>query len=478
MKADFKGHGRIETLLEKHIPKYDNSLSTKMLLEAGVLKDQIQRFVIPTEPESFTIKDFHGETAYWEINFTQPVIVYVPECFRFITQNVLYHYEKGLWLEHVPSYIPNINHVAMFTNYNNGSREFENNSDGLLKKYVHVNNRPMTFSSLNILQKWYSKPSYLDDSIHDYVKKSFEYCYWRLPTRSNQDDGSCINNLIYATTSKVQDVLILRKTLVKILEIEPRKEERALLEKNHNYHGRFAKVLVLYDDGEKISSEERRIFLLEHIAENIKVNDIINSVIVQIGTQKNRRGTVMIGKIGKTVEPNNTECVLSIVLSKMLQTFEDDSSPTKITTKEKIEFEITKLFQENFEMFDAIFGWGKDIPKKVSKSIETLFPIFVQDGDDIYQLSTVMMTFLCMTAPEELQKKNSLVLRVKLFDKMKVNSNFWGIHAMMKLRTSDNYEEIQKTAPSLANQLLKMSPRLVNRIVYSRILSQHFTHWN
>lgn len=476
MKTDFKGYGRAETLLEKYIPKYDNSLSPKMLLEASALEDQIQRFVIPTEPESFTIKDFHGETAYWEITFTQPVILYVPECFRFITRNILYHYEKGQWLEHVPSYIPNINHVAMFTSYNNGTPEFENNSDGLFKKFVHVNNPPMTFSSLNILLKWKSKPSYLDDSIHDYVKKSFEYCYWRLPTSSNQDDGSCINNLIYATTSKVRGILILRKTLVKILEVEPRKEERALLEKN--YRGRFAKVLMLYDNGEKISSEERRIFLLEHIAENVKANDIINSVIVQTNTQKNRSGTVLIGKIGKMVKPDNIECVLSIVLSKMLQTFENDSSPTKITAKDKIAFEITKFFQENFEIFDAIFGWGKDIPKKISKSIEKLFPIFVQDGDDIYQLSPVMMTFLGITAPEVLQKKNSVVLRVKLFDTMKVNSNFWGPKAKMKLRTSDNYEKIQGDTPSLASQLIKVSPRLVNRMVYSRILSQHFTYWS
>lgn len=478
MKADFKGYGRAETLLEKHIPKYDNSLSPKMLLEANALEDQIQRFVISTEPESFTIKDLHGETAYWTISFTQPVIQYVPECFRFLTTNIRYRYISYSYLEHIPCYIPNINHVAMYVRYNNRVSEFGNNLDGLFRKHIFEKGQPMEFSSLNILLKWNSKPVYFDDSVQDYIKKSFEFCYWRLPTPSHQDDGSCINNLIYATTSRVLEVLMLRKTLVKILQIDSgrRKEERSVLERN--CPGKFAEVLILCDDGEKIIPKKGRVFVLEHIVDSLKEGDVLNAVLVRVGTQKNSKRIMLIGKIGKLVKPDNFQCILSLILSKILQTFENDSSPTKIGTKNKIQFEVTKFIRENHSMFEGILGWGKDIPKKISKSIKELFPMFLEDGENVFQLSPVLMSFLASTAPQTLENKNSLVLHAKLFDTMKVNSNFWGPKAKMKLRTSDNYEKIQGDTPSLASQLIKVSPRLVNRMVYSRILSQHFTYWS
>jgi len=475
MRPDFKGYGRVEPLLEKHIPKFDKSLSQKMLIEANALETQIQRFVIPIEPKSFTIKDMHGETAYWTISFTLPVIQYVPECFRHLTTNEWYHAEKGQRLEHVPSYIPNINHVALLARYNGGDAEFGNNTDGLFNEYVYEKNTPMELNSLNILLQWYSKKNFFDESLHDYFKKCFEFCFWRLPTFSYQDDGSCINNLIYATSSRVLDVIRLRKTLVKILNVDKRTEKITLLGKH--LPGKFAQVLILCDDGEKLGSEKKYVFLLEQVADSIKEGDILNAVLAS-PHGKNFKTTFLLGKIGKVVEPGNIQCILSILLSKIMQNLEDNSSPTKIASKNKIQFELTNIINANNNVFEGIFGWGKDIPKKVSLSIQNMFPLFLEDGESVYHMSPVIMAFLSTLAPQIIQQKDSLILIMKLFDTMKVNSKFWGREAMMRLRTSDNYERIQGELSSFANRLLEKSPRLVNRIVYSRILSQHYTYWS
>jgi len=471
MKPDFRGYGRAETLLEKHIPRYDPPLAQKTLLEAKALLLQIQRFVINTEPKSFTIKDLHGEPGYWFISFSLPVVQYVPECFRFLTTNVLYHFEKNQWLEHVPSYIPNINHVTMFTTYNNGNQEFDNNTKGLFKKYIHEKSTPMEMFSFNIMLRQYSTPYYFEEPLHEYVKKSFEFCYWR--SSGTPDDCSCINNLIYSTTSKIRDIFILRKTLVKILGIETKKEERSFL--NKSVSGRFAKVLTLSDDGRKINCKEEKIFLLEHIAESSKEGDIINAVLVNIG--KRRKATVLIGKIGEKVVPDNMECVLALVLSKMMQTLEDNSSPTKVATKEKILFEVTNLLQSNHTMFDPFLSWSEDLPNRISQSVEKLFPLFLEDGDAVYHLSPVMVSFLAVNAPEMLENKDTLEMIAKIFDTMKVNSNFWGPDAILKLNAKFKYDANQGSFSSLS-QLFDAAPRLVNRMVYSRILSQHFSYWS
>ena len=65
----------------------------------------------------------------------------------------------------------------------------------------------------------------------------------------------------------------------------------------------------------------------------------------------------------------------------------------------------------------------------------------------------------------------------KLFDTVKVNSNFWGNSAMMKLRTSEPYSSIQSSSQLSPQKFLDNFPRLLNRMVYSRIFSQHPTNW-
>ena len=107
--------------------------------------------------------------------------------------------------------------------------------------------------------------------------------------------------------------------------------------------------------------------------------------------------------------------------------------------------------------------------------MKDLFPVFVDEGEIVYQVPPTVVSFLSTFDPKILQDRKRLLLIVRLLDTMKINSHFWGRNAMVKLRTSDNYEEIQNNVP-FANTLLSLAPRLVNRIVYSRILSQHYIH--
>ena len=64
--ADYRGYGRSEDLLEKHLPAFDNNLTQKYLQEANAQIEQIKRFMVATEPKQHTIRYLHGEPAYWE----------------------------------------------------------------------------------------------------------------------------------------------------------------------------------------------------------------------------------------------------------------------------------------------------------------------------------------------------------------------------------------------------------------------------
>ena len=136
--ADYKAYGRSEDLLEKHLPAFDNNLAQKYIQEAQYQMEQIGRFMVATEPKQHTIRYMNRQPAYWETEFYLPVIQYVPKCFRFITKHFTYIRRHGFlqFLELVPSYIPNMNHVTLLNSYNNGNPEFVDNPDDILKKYV------------------------------------------------------------------------------------------------------------------------------------------------------------------------------------------------------------------------------------------------------------------------------------------------------------------------------------------------------
>ena len=166
----------------------------------------------------------------------------------------------------------------------------------------------------------------------------------------------------------------------------------------------------------------------------------------------------------------------------MLQTIEDDSSPTLVTSVQKASSQVQHMIQSNPEMFSSenfsseMLGWTKNLPKKINNAIEDMFPMYQVDGNDIYQLSPVIMSYLASMEPEILQNKESLMLIMKLFAPTLTNQRDWGLQAKMKIRTSNTYSELQKSG-SLQNDIIGRSQRIVNRIVYSRILSQHYTHW-
>lgn len=372
------------------------------------------------------------------------------------------------------AYVLNLNHVTLLVNYHKQNPEFKNNSEGIIKKYIHEGGRKMTISSLNLMLRHEHKTRSLDQKAHPAVRSSFEFCYWNLPSPLSQPEVSCINNLIYSKSRQILRVWMTRKTLVKIISVKDRVEKRPILEQEVRV--KFAQVLVLSDDGDKVQSEKMSVFLTEDVADSVSENDIFNAVLAsEINTNSRIGRSIIIGKIGKTVTPDNMKSLVSVVFWKMLQTLEDNSSPTLVGTVNQVKSEITNIVQNNSELFSAenfsseMLGWTKDLPKKISQCIKELSPLFFEDDEKIYQLSPVLLGFIASNSPENLQNRGFLLSLVKLFDTIKVNANFWGHDAIMKLRTSIPYSSLQSSSLFSPQKILDNLPRLLNRMVYSRI---------
>ena len=486
--SNYKRYGRSLALLEILLPSYDEKLVQSMILEARAQIMQVRRFMLNTEPESFTIKGMHMQDAYWQISFRLPVVQYVPPCFRFITKNPMDHWDSRTNLELVPSYIPNINHVTLFNNYNQQTPEFNDNKDGIIKKYIFAGGTPMQMSSLNNLLKENPLPKPLQDA-HDAIKMSFEMCYWNPPNPPSKPRESCINNFIYQTSKKVSNILMTRKTLVKVLNISDKKNQFDIFYNrgwNSKLAGnpidvRSAEVLVLCDDNNGITYDKTRMWLTEDVADSLKDGDIFNAMIVMGRMHNSIIGKpFVIGKIGSTVKPGDIKCILALVLWKILQTLEDNSSATLVGNMSQVSAKLTQLIQSNYEMFSyenftpEMMGWTKNLPKKISKCIEEMFPMYQKDGENIYQLSPTILSFLACSTPKILQNRDKIMLIMKLFDKPYINQKKdWGDTAKQSLETTPHYYDIEQKHLDI-NKIMKTAPWLINRMVYSRILSQHW----
>ena len=130
-------------------------------------------------------------------------------------------------------------------------------------------------------------------------------------------------------------------------------------------------------------------------------------------------------------------------------------------------------------MFGEIYNWqtnkspGQWIPDKIVE----LFPFYMMDGGNVHQLSPSIMSFLVVEDPSVLSDRKKILQIIKLFNEMKIEPTF---NVKNYLRFKSNvWEEIQKEREKIGGTWQKIifdsAPRIANRIIYSRVFSQHWT---
>ena len=476
-KAEYKQENNFaRKMLEELIPKYSSSLQSDMIQECGAIITNIRRFSskilsknsIQIKP--WTIRHAHREPAYFTINFAMPIIQYIPLAFKPI--HFKFNFTIHNQVEYIPCYLMNLNHVTLVKitqNFNSSS--YDNLNNEIFSKYVYEGGKPMSLSSSNILLLGSTK-EYVQTPKQDIIKKCFEFCYWRLPTPCNMKDISCIHNLIYHKSNHIVDggVFQLRKTLLKIIHIKGKSSLR-ILPTGSVVRCKLAYVAMLVDDGKKIFSENRSLFITENIVNSLKDGDIIDAIIITQNS-KPQKFSLVIGKIGNVIDIGNIMPLLSIILWKYLQHITDDSSITKVGHIKEITEYISELLQDNANedgLFYPLFAWNTKLPKNIEKSISDLFPLYIFENDIIHQLSPTMLSFLLTSTPKIISDKEFINIIIHLLDILNINSDKWDKNSYRLLDSKNHL-----VTPSL-NMLFNSLPKIINRMTYSRIFSKHYT---
>jgi len=475
------------TLLSTLIPKFDlrykKNLRDRMIKDCTSIQGRIERLSFKLFSENrinsnlirfLTIRHVDGDAGYFKIKFSMPLIYHIHPTFKYLHKTIHNFNNPGVE-EFIPCYLLNFNHVSLskIGIPSTDNPTIDSIGNGVYAKFSHENGgKYVQFSSTNILRLGGSNESVLDEA--KIIDICFEYAYWNLPVPRNMV-SSTIRNLIYHSSDRIYEnnVLELNKTLIKIIKIE-RKFEILTILKTNNVKCLYADVIILVDDGNKISSEKCKIFLIENITNYFKEGDIFTGLILRQNFSQPYH-SIVIGSVGKKIESNDLTHLLSIVIQNKLQSLEENSSITYVDKLNNLAVNVSEIIENNSVeegIFDSTFKSISDFENKMNQSIEKLFPLYINDNEAVHQLSPTIISFFLSYYPEMLQKRDKLISIIKILDLISVNSKEWGESARSQLEIS-NIKSSHLTS-TMENLFIENLPILVNMMMYSRVFSQNF----
>ena len=495
--AEFKQQGNFNTkLFEELLPRYDaryNQFLKENLMDDCTSIKQIYeklstKFSRTERPNSHTIS-FHATsntfqpTSFFELKLPMAIFTYIPTSFRLLktivsNKPLLNNEERNYALktgstENTPCYALDFNRVSLSKSSFKGDFSPPRIGSGLYTKYTHKG-KFVTFSSPNILLLGGSIPSpVIDDHSKEIIDKCFQYAYWNL-SAPKKEKSSRLDNLIFHGGRDIfyDNVFKFNKTLIRIISIKKSHWESInLLKKNLKCY--IAKVSILVDDGNNFFSELREVFLTETIADSFKDNDIFTGLIL---SQDNKKlPPIVFGSLGNKIESNDLTPLFSIVMQKELQYLDENSSITFVDTLNNLLTNILELIKNNSNsngVFNSSFQSIHDLENSLKNSIKELFPLYINDDGNIYQLSTTVISFLLSSNSEVLKNEKAILLIIKILNSAKINSNDWQNDTQSQLKISNKGSN--PLTASILHLFMESAPKLVHLMVCSRIFSQKF----
>ena len=410
--------------------------------------------------------------------------------------------------------------------------------------FTYENNVPADVDTLNRFHKGYSKKQTdIEDAvIRTSIRKCFEFCYWNLPdtqktgrvlnrnkhfgfikpdqsssenlyfSKSNLNQElevgdlvefeigknnkgpiaqnvkkisgsasrSIIHNFIYDRPKSIADIILVRKTIARIDEIDD-KDRYIYTVDTDETRATGATVTFLADDGQKIVSQKQHVYITNNVANDLENGDVINCIMARtIHEQKKPlpffNPTIIgsLGKIEKDLSP-----YIAVIIWKKLQSLGSDKSLCRVGELSEIHKELINILHIlNVPQVDELKN-PVSFQKFFDSSIENLFPIFVMHDNSLYHNPPALISHLAFYEPGALENKEMMGLIGALFDLLLNNYYEWGSSAHSKLRFSTQGEKLQKNYAEKIdfNRLISSLPKIANRIVLSRILSQNWKQW-
>jgi len=293
---------------------------------------------------------------------------------------------------------------------------------------------------------------------------------------------SIIHNFIYDRPSSIVDIVVPKKTIAKIENISEIEEKIILISETSRVIARRAKVTFLTDTGNEIKTKTQTMFVTKNVLDGLENGDLINCIFAKSISPKrigsNFSNFVVVGRVGPKIVFDIKHFV-ALAAWKKLQKIDNTKFLCSISSLSEFKKIVIQLISQiDFDMLKFINN-DKVLDNNIDSAIKNLYPLFMVKEDTVYHNPPALISHIAHFYPDALEDKELMNDISILFDYLLQEQKEWGDSAKMRLRTSEYYERMQlgENQKIDLNHFLNCIPSIANRLIYSRLFSQHWKQW-
>lgn len=465
-------------LLEETIPKLDSDISKRLTTELIDLRDDLRTFSRSPGDFEIQIKTIKDESCF-RLVFSLPVLLH----FHRSTTNLreIHQYHKSGQHTFIAGFFPayncNLNHLTLLKLYNQRAfqwmEDMSENDDEDYYCCMFNNNRgdKMTQSCLNFLLQNDAVLKPLNDNSSNMINRCFELNYWRLPSEF-KEHHSAIYGMIYHRATRINKMTEVYKTVLKIVSLDNKRYVMGVHQTIRYVHATVY-LMIRNDDG-SFCSLRKKLFISEPDASRLNPNDVAVCLIEVASFPRNKTVPIIHAIIGNKITQDDLAIPISLSVWKRLNELPANAPICKICVIEDLKQDVRLLMKENSIVFTDTDD--SEFEARFKNSIETTYPLIFEYDGSVYHAASPLISYLLVRNLPFVEKKGDLVNFLKFIDTIDPKVPYKN---KMKLRTSKYAANIQSDLDGNQwNSIMMEIPRVINRIMYSRVFSRYRSRFN
>ncbi len=466
-----------QKLIRELIPKFNKDIIAKILHDTQMRSDDMELYSPSQYDRKIQIPSLKGNYCF-RIRLKLPVQIFMPKAASILSGIIVSHrYSEKFPTAFVATYIVNLNHFTLLRLFGENADFFPERNNHVYedscRKFVYKDRIPSELSSLNFLEMRNMKKVNMTVEEISVAKKCFEFSYWKIPSVYMNNEYSTMHNFIYNNSQKIFGIYRVFKTIFMVEKIKER--TRYWDFKPHGFNYRDAEGIFLAENDAKLINRKISLIVSEPTASKLKEGDIVNAILVFPERIKGIHSSkcILAGTIGNKISKMDYRAIISIIFYKINQEISETSKLVESLTIDELKSKVNNMIETNKMLFDS--GWC-DLESDFSESIDKMYPYLFKFEDRMYFIPPVLLGYLVekdVSITEEKQVMMDIIRLVNMIETKDGTMNKTKINKM-DLRTSEFADRLQKSKIFTHNwqPFLSDLPRLANRMVYSRIISQ------
>jgi len=460
-------------ILEELVPKFDKDMARKMMLNSIYMMDDIEEFSPSPGDFNIQIRSIRDNSCF-RLRFSLPVLLLFHISTKYLREiHGYYRYQTFTFpVGFIPTYNCNLNHLTLLRSYDkvfqwfNTSNSNYDEEDYFCKVFLNQKGEPMEQSSLNFLLQNNSKSQEVSEITKNLVNRCFEFHYWRLPLEGFRYRYSTIHNFVYHSSSRIYSAHRIFKTLIKILDIRNKRYSYGT-PKKFDYVD--AKALILCQNEKDLFFRNTNLLIAEPDASRLKNGNLVGCIIDKPILPKASNLPLMVhGIVGNIINSSELSPIVSLIIWKNLHKIDEEMKICVLGSFDEIKNQVESFIKQNPKVFDE--EWKRNLDAKLKESLKNSYPIVFEADGTIFHIPPPLLSYIQIREISILENKEDLITFLKFVELINPKNRQ---RLSTILRRSSLGEAVQlgpckKSWPVLLREL----PRVVNRIVYSRIFSR------